>query len=321
MGWRVAAACVFEWCLSTIAGYRLVSDALLVSRSFALSAPARMSDDLTSSVESIWRRYDAMEVRLSAPLSERMLDLAELRPGMRVLDLATGRGEPAVRAAKRVAPGGMVLGTDIAPPMLAMARERADREAVTNLELRATSAETLDGVPPGHFDVVLSRWGLMYLDAPIAALAAARRSLVRGGTLVAALWAEPDAVSYFTLPRRALARVVPLPPDSPDPPVSPDAPGVFRFADPAVIARDFGHGGFAITHIETVDVDVMEAATGEELVAWARAFGLDRLLRGLPLETQRVWERAFVADAEPLRRDGMIRLGGRCRIVVARPTS
>lgn len=273
------------------------------------------SDDLTRSAELIWRRYDAMEQRLSAPLSERMLDLAELRPGMRVLDLATGRGEPAARAAKRVAPSGLVLGIDIACPMLAMARERADREGISNLELRLASAETLDGVPSHHFDVVLSRWGLMYLDAPVAALAAARRALVRGGTLVAALWAEPDLVSYFTLPRRALARLVPVPVEPPD------APGVFRFADPSIIARDFADGGFDIAHVETIDVDVMEAASDADLIAWVRAFGLDRLLRGLPPETQQAWERSFVADAQPLRRDGMFRLGGRCRLVVANPKS
>lgn len=272
-----------------------------------------MSDQAATSDEMIWRRYGAMEERLSAPLSERMLDLAGLRPGMRVLDLATGRGEPAVRAAKRVAPNGMVLGTDVAAPMLAMARERAEREGASNLELRLTSAETLDGVPQEHFDVVLSRWGLMYFDAPVAALAAARRSLVRGGALVAALWAEPETVSFAALPRRALARLVSLPADSPD------VPGVFRFADPSVIARDFALGGFGIVHIETIDVDVMEAATADELVAWARAFGLERLLRDLPAESQEAWRGLFVADAEPLRREGMYRLGGRCRIVVALP--
>jgi ubiquinone/menaquinone biosynthesis C-methylase UbiE len=66
-------------------------------------------------LEDVWRAYDSMEVRLSAPLSERMLDVAGIGPGQRVLDLATGRGEPAIRAAHRVAPKGYVLGVDSAP--------------------------------------------------------------------------------------------------------------------------------------------------------------------------------------------------------------
>jgi ubiquinone/menaquinone biosynthesis C-methylase UbiE len=120
--------------------------------------------------EALWRAYDRDEARLSAPLSERMLDLARLTPGMRVLDLATGRGEPAIAAAQRVSPGGEVLGVDVSASMLAMAKERADREGVTNLTLQTGDAASLDadGGPP--FDATLCRWGLMYMDAPEAAL-------------------------------------------------------------------------------------------------------------------------------------------------------
>src|SRR6185295_19946206 len=78
--------------------------------------------------EEIWRRYDAVESRLTAQLSERMLDLAGLEPGMHVLDLATGRGEPALRAARRVGPRGLVVGVDLSDALLQMAKEKADRE-------------------------------------------------------------------------------------------------------------------------------------------------------------------------------------------------
>lgn len=261
--------------------------------------------------EEIWRRYDGDEARLTAPLSERMLDLAGLRPGMRVLDLATGRGEPAVRAAHRVGPTGAVLGVDIAASMLAMARARAEREGVGNLDLRAVSAETLDGVPRAHFDVALARWGLMYFDDPVAALSATRRALVAGGVLVAALWAEPERVPYFTLPRRVLARYAPVPR------VEPEAPGTFRFADPARITRDFAAAGFTVEHVEERYVDVMEARTDDELIAWTRAFGLARLMADLSDEVQRAWERALVREVGALRRDGVVRLGGVTRIVVA----
>ena len=69
-------------------------------------------------LEDIWRRYDAIESRLTTPLSERMLDLAGLQAGMHVLDLATGRGEPALRAAARVSSQGSVLGIDLSGAML-----------------------------------------------------------------------------------------------------------------------------------------------------------------------------------------------------------
>jgi ubiquinone/menaquinone biosynthesis C-methylase UbiE len=263
-------------------------------------------------IEAIWRAYDETEARLAAPVSERMVTLAGLRPGMNVLDLATGRGEPAILAAKTVAPRGSVIGIDVAASMLDMARERAAREGVTNLDLRVGNAESLEGITNAHFDATLARWGLMYMADPVAALEAARRSMVPKGMLVAAFWAEPERVSYFSLPRRSLEKYsAPVPIDF-------YAPGTFYYADVARIERDLTVAGFAIETIEEMDVAVMEAATGDALVAWVRAFGMTRLLNGLPEETQAAWARDFIADAEPLRRDGFVRLGGVTRIVAAR---
>ncbi len=104
--------------------------------------------------------YDAMETRLSAPLSERMLDLAKLAPGMRVLDVATGRGEPALRAAKRVGESGSVLGVDISEERLEVARSRVRIESVHNARFVAGDAASVDTLGTG-FDVATSRWGLM----------------------------------------------------------------------------------------------------------------------------------------------------------------
>lgn len=264
-------------------------------------------------VEEVWRRYDEAESRLTASVSERMLDLAGLVPGMRVLDLATGRGEPAVRAALRVGPMGHVLGVDPSESLLQMAREKAALAGLSNLELRAVGAESLEGVAAaGHFDAATVRWGLMYMASPVAALAGAHRALKPGGVLCAAVWAEPERVPYFTLPRRLLERYRPVPP------VDFEAPGTFRHADPGRIDRDFGQAGFTIEHIEEMDIPVLEAETGAELVAWVRALGLTRLLSELPDDDQRRWEEDLVREVEPLRRGGVMYLGGVTRIVVAR---
>lgn len=262
--------------------------------------------------EEVWRAYDATEARLTAPVSARMIELAGLRPGMHVLDLATGRGEPAIAAAQRVAPGGTVLGVDPSATMLEMTRARAEHEAVSNLTLRVSSAESLDGAPEGYFHATLVRWGLMYMDAPTVALAAARRAMVPRGVLVAALWTEPERVDYFTLPRRVLAKYRALPP------IDFDAPGTFRFADLARTEGALAAAGFAIEHVEEMTIPVMEAETDDALIAWTRAFGLTRLLNDLPESTQRSWEQDLVEAAAPLKRDGVVRLGGVTRLVVAR---
>ena len=273
----------------------------------------RVTDTRSSpSAEQVWRAYDDDELRLTAGVSERMLELAQLRPGMHVLDLASGRGEPAIRAAHRVAPTGFVLGVDISEAMLQMARERAHREGVSNLELRATSAESLDSLPTAHFDATLSRWGLMYLTSPLAALAAARGAMVGGGRLVAAVWAEPERVPYYTLPRQLLAAYRALPP------IDPDAPGTFRYAEAGRLEDDLVASGFSIEQVEELDAVVMQAQTDADLIAWVRAFGLTQLLDDLPQPLQAAWEADLVAAAAPLRRDGVVHLGGVTRIVVAR---
>lgn len=256
--------------------------------------------------------YDAVERRLTASLSERMLDLAGLRPGTRVLDLATGRGEPAIRAAHRVGPAGSVLGVDCSEAMLQMAGERAALEGLSNLSLRVANVESLEGVQAAQFDATLARWCLMYLDAPVAALEAARRAMVPGAVLVAAVWADPERVPYFTLPRRLLEKYRAVPP------IDLEAPGTFRYADAAKLQRDLAAAGFTVEHVEEQEVDVMEAETGAELVAWTRAFGLTRLLNDLPEEAQQAWEADLVRETEPLRKNGHVRLGGVTRIVVAR---
>jgi hypothetical protein len=74
---------------------------------------------------------------------------------------------------------------------------------------------------------------------------------------------------------------------------------------------------FTVERVEEQEVAVMEAETGAELIAWTRAFGLTRLLSGLPVETQEAWEAELVRETKPLRKGGYVRLGGVTRIVLA----
>lgn len=264
--------------------------------------------------EAIWRQYDADEQRLSAPLSARMLELAQLAPGMRVLDLASGRGEPAIPAARCVAPDGSVLGVDLAGSMLQMARERAAREAVHNLELREGDAQTLTGVPAAHFDVTLARWCLMYFSAPKSALRAAHRALRPGGKMVIAVWAEPERVPYYSLPRQILARYTSVPP------IAPDQPGTFYYATQARLAQDLHDCGFALEHSEEMMVPVMQSPDAAGVIAWCRAFGMERLLQGLAPALVQAWEHDMAGALAPFQIGERIHLGGVSRLVLARAT-
>ena len=264
------------------------------------------------SPEEFWRRYDALESRLTAGVSERMLDLADVGPGKRVLDLASGPGEPALRAAARVGPQGHVLAVEPARAVLQMAQEKAQAQGLTNVEFCAANAESGEGVPGAHFHAVTIRWGLMYMTSPLAALATARRALLPSGVLVAALWAEPERVPYFTLPRAVLRKYRAIPP------LDAEAPGTFRYADLQTIARDFTASGFALDVVEEMDVTVFEASDSADVLAWLLDVGLGPLLNGLSQSDRQAWGRDCTAELERLRNGGLIRLGGVTRIVRAR---
>lgn len=107
-----------------------------------------------------WRRDAASRAGLLGAVTEAMLDLADLRPGYRVLDLAAGTGDQAPVAARRVGPTGAVLATDIAASMLAAAAEAAREARLANVTTRVMDAQDL---APASFDAVISRFGLMFL--------------------------------------------------------------------------------------------------------------------------------------------------------------
>jgi ubiquinone/menaquinone biosynthesis C-methylase UbiE len=264
------------------------------------------------SPEEFWRRYDALESRLTAGVSERMLDLAGVGPGVRLLDLATGPGEPALRAAARVGPQGLVLGVEPCLGVLQMAQEKARARGLTNVDFRVAHAESVEALPEAHFHAATIRWGLMYMASPPAALATVRRALLPTGVLVAALWAEPERVPYFTLPRALLQKYRALPV------LDPEAPGPFRYAELSTIARDFSAAGFTLDAVEEMQVNVFEASTTAEVIAWLLDLGLGPLLNPLPKRDRQAWEQDCTEELERLRSGGLVGLGGVTRIVRAR---
>jgi SAM-dependent methyltransferase len=263
-----------------------------------------------------WRRFDAMEARLTAATSERMLELAAVCEGQRVLDVATGRGEPAIRAAKRVGPRGSVLGIDVDASMLAMAQARAQADGVTNLELRvADAASPGDAVPTAAFDVALLRWGLMFMPSPVAALTTIRSALRGDGVLVLAVWAEPERVPYQSLPRRVLSQFCDVAP------FERGVPGTFCYADPDRLRADVEAAGLHVVHVEDRETAVAEVDTEDELVAWVMTFGgVGAAVRGLSATDRRAFEAALVRGVRDQGPDGALRLGGVTRILVAAPS-
>jgi ubiquinone/menaquinone biosynthesis C-methylase UbiE len=122
--------------------------------------------------------------------TERMLDLADVKPSIRVLDVAAGTGESTVMAARRVGPSGYVLGVDVSESMLNVAAETARKEGITSIETQVMSADTLT-LDADSFDAVICRIALMLFPNPLKALTEMRRVAKTKGKVAVIVYSAP----------------------------------------------------------------------------------------------------------------------------------
>jgi len=227
------------------------------------------------SAAEAWHRWGPLLGRWLGPATERMLDLAGVGPGQRVLDVAAGAGEQTLVAARRVGPGGQVLATDISPALLSFAASDARATGLRNVETRTMDGEALD-VPEASFDVVMCRLGLIYLPDQQRALAGMRRALVPGGRVAAIVFATAEANAFFSLPVSIVRRHAGLPP------TAPGQPGPFSLSGPNVLRDAYERAGFRDVVVENIAAPVRLTSTAECVRFERESFGaLHQMLAGL----------------------------------------
>ncbi len=191
-----------------------------------------------------------------APFGHVVMDRLALGAGERVLDVGCGCGETSLELGRRVGATGTVLGVDISTVMLARARERAGREGATNVTFVAADAQT-HAFPPASFDVIFSRFGVMFFADPRAAFRNLAAALVPGGRLGFHCWKTLADNPWMTVPLFAALQHVP--PPAPPPP---DAPGPFAFADAERVRGILADAGFAEIAFESHGA-LMGVGTGD----------------------------------------------------------
>ena len=218
----------------------------------------------------VWDRISQMYLhevdRRFVPVVEHVIRRAFLRPGNTVLDLGTGTGAVALRAAPLVSPGGRVTGVDISTDMLDLARTQAAKAGQANLEFRAGGAEAIPA-EDASFYAVLASLSLMYvIDRPAAARECAR-VLRAGGRLVAAVWARPEDCDIVLFQQTA-GRFAPPPPV---PGVGPGALG-----DPAPFVDQMAEAGLDVSvETETVGFDFDDFSSAWDVLAGVTTAALD----------------------------------------------
>ena len=216
------------------------------------------------SVAEGWKEWWEPIEKGAQKLSQRLIELAEIKPGQRVLDVATGIGEPSITAAKVVGTGGHVLATDISRQMLAIAKKRATFLRLQDIiEFKESDAEILD-LANSSFDAALCRWGLMLFPNLDVAIGKIYSSLVSGGRFAAAVWADATKVPIISLATRTIGSQIQM--SAPPPGV----PNPFSLADTNKLENSLAGAGFRDIHIDTVIV-TFEFESGEDYCRYCQA--------------------------------------------------
>ncbi len=190
-----------------------------------------------------WMEWSAFNDRADGHISRRLVELAGVQAGSRVLDVAAGYGEPALTAARAAGPEGRVVATDISAEMLAFGRERAAAAALGNVEFVQSDASSLD-FPPASFDAAVSRWGIIFEPDAEATAARIRGFLKPGARMAISSWGTPDQVPFLSIPMRTAMQRLNVPP----PPAG--SPGPLSRPTPAAIGGLLERGGFSDVAVE-----------------------------------------------------------------------
>ncbi len=205
-----------------------------------------------------WRKWHAQIATFTHGATEAIIEAAHLRPGMRVLDLASGVGDPALSIAREVAPSGRVTATDLGPGMMSLAEELARKKGLTNIDFREANAESLPFADKSY-DVLTCRFGVMFFPDLPKALCECFRVLKPLGRAVFVAWGKKGQ-PFFTTTAGIVLKHVPVPPPPPDP----DAPSLFMFGDRDRLRRALEAAGFSNVHEEDRIVAGRWASSVEE---------------------------------------------------------
>lgn len=186
---------------------------------------------------AVWGKWHPKFTQMTGGITRILCDAADLKPGLSVLDIAGGTGEPSLTAAKRVAPGGTVTYSDFVPEMLAVAQGHARDAGITNMEFRQVDAEDIP-FDDATFDRVVSRFGIMFPPDIQKALGEVRRVLKPGGQATFVVWQSTAMNPWYEEVNGVLAKygmLTPPPPGMPTP---------FRFGEAGTLPSELRTGGY-----------------------------------------------------------------------------
>lgn len=241
--------------------------------------------DQWQSAAEAWYRWSPTLKQWLSNATDKMLEMAGISTGQRVLDVAAGAGEQSITAAKKVGEEGLVLATDISSNILEFAQQLAKQAGLNNIQTQVMDGENLT-IPDATFDAVISRVGLIYFPDQQKALREMLRVLKPGGKIAAIVYSTPEKNKFFSIPVSIIRNRANLPPPLPG------QPGPFSLGAEGIIEEAFTQAGFRNVKSVLVDSPLIMTSAKDCVRFEKESFGaLHQMLSGLSdSEKQSVWE-------------------------------
>lgn len=260
-----------------------------------------------------WVEAQAALDRMFQPLEDRLVAAVGAAAATRVLDIGCGTGSTTLAVARRLGAKGHCVGIDISEPMITAARHRAEQDGTPARFIRDDAQ--IHDFGSTRFDMMISRFGVMFFADPVAAFKNLRRAAQDNTSLQLIAWRSPAENSFMTTAERAAA---PLLPDLPA--RRPDSPGQFGFADRHRVQRILDQSGW--TRIEITPIDVSCTLPETDLIQYFTRLGpLGRILDTTDTQTRTQLVQTVRAAFDPFVRGPDVNFTAACWMIGTRALS
>ncbi|QOZ34148.1 class I SAM-dependent methyltransferase [Bradyrhizobium sp. CCBAU 53421] len=260
-----------------------------------------------------WAARQAAQDIVLKPVLDLLIDRAAPKAGERIVDVGCGSGASSFALAAKVAPDGHVLGVDVSEPMLTRARQSTPQGLPVEFALADATVHPFAGE---SFDLLASRFGVMFFADPVASFTNLHKAMKPTGRLAFACWQEPRENPFFMAPLQAVYKHVPKLPQ-----LGPEDPGPFSFASEARVKRILSEPGFSGIAMEPckIELDVAIGRGIETAVQSALEIGpASRALEGHPDEVRSAAVASIREALAPFAKGDSVPLPGAIWIVTAR---
>ncbi len=229
-----------------------------------------MTDQPNAVMAEFWngnggKNWVSREGRLESSLKifgQQAIEAGDIRPGQRILDIGFGCGETAIALAREVGPKGQVHGVDISVAMVEAADKKAEVCGLDNITFECADAQTNTFVA-NNYDLVFSRFGVMFFDDPVGAFKNIYSALKPGGRLAFICWAGRHENAWVTLPLQVVAKHLELPP-----PPGAREPGPFSLSEEGCANEILSGAGFTNIVVESFETPFVLGEDVEEALSF-----------------------------------------------------